>query len=117
MLPYIEDQNMSRAAILHDLPSEPSIVLNGQQDPSNNMNNPFLHVSHKNSNKLPPIANTKKPLNQRQTEIIVDNHQHTNAQLKKKVEKQVIQNDAERARSDAGRRQMSPDEDSQHYQK
>jgi hypothetical protein len=79
MLPYIEDQNMSRAAILHDLPSEPSIVLNGQQDPSNKMNNPFLHVSHKNSNKLPPIANTKKPLNQRQTEIIVDNHQHTNA--------------------------------------
>jgi len=76
MLPYIEDQNMSRAAILHDLPSEPSIVLNGQQDASNN---PFLHVSHKNSNKLPPIANTKKPLNQRQTEIIVDNHQHMSA--------------------------------------
>lgn len=79
MLPYIEDQNMSRAAILHDLPSEPSIVLNGQQDPSNNMNNPFLHVSNKNSNKLPPITNTKKPLNQRQTEFIVDNHSQINA--------------------------------------
>jgi hypothetical protein len=67
---------MSRAAILHDLPSEPSIVLNGQQDPTVNVNNPFLHVSNKHSNKLPPIANTKKPLNSRQTEIIVDNPQN-----------------------------------------
>lgn len=75
MLPQIDDHNMSRAAIIHDLPSEPSIVLNAQQDPYSNMNNPFLHVSNKNNNKLPPITNTKKPLNQRQTEAVVDNLQ------------------------------------------
>ena len=52
-----------------------------------------------------------------QTEFIVDNHSNINAQLpKNKADKQVSQNDAERARSDASRIQISPDDDSQHYQ-
>jgi hypothetical protein len=52
------------------MPSEPSLILNGEPGYSQeNLNNPFLHVNTKNHNKLPQINNTNKPLKQKKNVV------------------------------------------------